>query len=90
MYTYIHLDNMARGFLCDIERAGDNMAFKHEVCYSLGGPSKWRKAFSQGLRGWRTEKLEHEGEVLATRSVLYRLQGVDIESLCLEVTGDGV
>lgn len=37
------------------------------------------------LRKWSTRWV-----VLEMRSVLYRLQGLDIESLCLEVSGDGV
>lgn len=66
------------------------MAIIHEVCYSLGATANGERLFLRvsevgELRDWSMRRA-----VLATRSVLYRLQGVDIKSLCLEVTGDGV
>ena len=64
------------------------MTFKHKVYYCLGGHSKWRKAFSQGPRGGRTQEVEYEVGGAGDEECIVQTAGIRHRKSVLR--GDGV
>lgn len=52
------------------------MIFKYKVYYCLGGYSKWRKVFFQGLRGGRIQEVEYEVGGVGDEECIVQIVGI--------------